>query len=38
MARINHQIVHFRLVEMPLPELAEGQFLVKMNYLSVEAA
>jgi NADPH-dependent curcumin reductase CurA len=26
----------FRLVEMPLPELVEGQFLVKTNYLSVD--
>ena len=26
----------FRLVEMPVPELTEGQFLVKTNYLSVD--
>ena len=26
----------FRLVETPIPELAEGQFLVKTNYLSVD--
>ena len=45
MATINHQIVlaarpvglpaaDFRLVDTPLPELTEGQFLVKTNYLS----
>ena len=26
----------FRLVETPIPDLAEGQFLVKINYLSVD--
>jgi len=48
MATINHQIVlaarpvglpkpsDFRLVKTPLPELTEGQFLVKTNYLSVD--
>ena len=48
MVTANHQIVlaarpvglpkpsDFRLVETPLPELTEGQFLVKTNYLSVD--
>ena len=48
MATMNRQIVlaarpeglpkpsDFRLVEAPVPELAEGQFLVKTNYLSVD--
>jgi len=48
MATINRQIVlaarpeglpkpsDFRLVESPVPEPAEGQFLVKTNYLSVD--
>jgi NADPH-dependent curcumin reductase CurA len=48
MATMNRQIVlaarpegvpkpsDFRLVEKPLPELVEGQFLVKTNYLSVD--
>ena len=45
MATLNRQIVlaarpeglpkpsDFRLVETPVPELAEGQFLVKIDYL-----
>src|SRR5271166_5172337 len=48
MATMNRQIVlaarpeglpkpsDFRLVETPVPELTEGQFLVKTNYLSVD--
>jgi hypothetical protein len=48
MATMNRQIVlvarpeglpkpsDFRLVETPMPEPAEGQFLVKTNYLSVD--
>ena len=48
MATMNHQIVlaarpeglpkpsDFRLVEATMPEPAEGQFLVKTNYLSVD--
>src|SRR5271157_4691532 len=48
MATINRQIIlvarpeglpkpsDFRLVETPVPELTEGQFLVKTNYLSVD--
>ena len=48
MATLNHQIVlaarpvgllkasDFQLVETPVPELTEGQFLVKTNFLSVD--
>jgi NADPH-dependent curcumin reductase CurA len=48
MSTINHQIIltarpvglskpsDFLLVETPVPELTDGQFLVKTNYLSVD--
>src|SRR6478609_1383873 len=32
------QAEHFRLAETPVPELQEGQFLVRNDFLSVEPA